>query len=143
MRKLSEIKGQELFELLAHIITPICNIARDEEAAALFKQEKLPEGVTVKEFILARFEKSVPPLLIEHGGDFATILAAINGVPTEEYMESLDFNRLAMDTLSLLTDNAVAGLFTSAQTEKPSGSAPESTGGRKRWRLLSSMRRRK
>ena len=43
--KLSKIKGERVFDVIADIINPIANIAEDKEAAALFQRQKLPDGV--------------------------------------------------------------------------------------------------
>ena len=37
--RLSDIKGDRVFDVIADIIDPIANIASDETASALFKRE--------------------------------------------------------------------------------------------------------
>ena len=49
--RLSDIQGERVFDVIADIIDPIANIAEDNAASALFKREKLPEGMTAKEFM--------------------------------------------------------------------------------------------
>ena len=44
--KLSDVKGDRTLEVIADLIEPICTIAEDENAAALFKREQLPDGMT-------------------------------------------------------------------------------------------------
>ena len=44
--RLSDIKGDRVFDVIADIIDPIANIAVYETASALVKREKLPEGMT-------------------------------------------------------------------------------------------------
>lgn len=46
--KLSDIKGDRTLEVIAEIIDPIANIVEDDTASAMFRREKLPEGVTAK-----------------------------------------------------------------------------------------------
>ena len=125
--RLSDIKGDRVFDVIADIIDPIANIASDETASALFKREKLPEGMTAKEFLLERARKAVPALLKGHKCDIITVLATIDGVSTEDYRASLTLAKLMQDAAELLTDEAFGELFISAQSGTSSGSAQENT----------------
>ena len=125
--RLSDIKGDRVFDVIADIIDPIANIASDEIASALFKREKLPEGMTVKSFLLGRARKAAPALLKGHKSDIIAILATIEGVSADDYMASLTLAKLMQDTAELLTDEAFGGLFISAQSGTSSGSAQENT----------------
>ena len=125
--RLSDIKGDRVFDVIADIIDPIANIASDETASALFKREKLPEGMTAKAFLLERARKSVPALLKWHKGDIITVLATIDGVSADDYRASLTLAKLMQDTAELLTDEAFGELFISAQSGTSSGSAQENT----------------
>lgn len=123
--RLSDIKGERTLEVIADIIDPIANIAEDEEASALFKREKLPEGMTAKKFLLQRARKSAPALLKGHKEDIISILAAIDGTSPDKYAGSLNLVKLIKDTVDLLTDEAFGALFISAQSGDNSGSAQE------------------
>lgn len=123
--RLSDIKGERTLEVIADIIDPIANIAEDEEAAALFKREKLPEGMTAKKFLLQKARKAAPALLKGHKGDIIAILSAIEGTSPEAYAGALNLVKLIKDTVDLLTDEAFGTLFISAQSGISSGSAPE------------------
>lgn len=125
--KLSDIQGERVFDVIADIIDPIANIAEDDAASALFKREKLPEGMTAKEFMMQRARKALPALLKGHKGDIIAILASIEGVSAESYKGSLNFVKLMRDATDLLTDEAFSALFLSAQSGKSSGSAQENT----------------
>ena len=125
--RLSDIKGERTLEVIAEITDPLCNIAEDAEATAMFRREKVPEGMNAKKFLVSRIRKGIPALLKTHKGDIITILAAIEGVTKEEYAESLNLVRLTKDAIDLLTDEAFGELFMSAQTENTSGSVPENT----------------
>jgi len=128
--KLSEINGDRTLEVIADIIDPIANIAEDDEAAALFKREKLPEGTTPKKFLLNRARKAAPALLKGHKADIIAILSTIEGTSPEDYSGALNMVKLLKDFVELLTDEAFTELFISAQNEgaeKPFGSAPENT----------------
>ena len=123
--RLSDIKGDRVFDVIAYIIDPIANIASDETASAIFKREKLPEGMTAKSFLLERARKAVPALLKGHKSDIITVLATIEGVSADDYRAALTLAKLMQDTAELLTDDAFGELFISAQSGTSSGSAQE------------------
>ena len=127
--RLSDIKGDRTLDVIAEIIDPIANIAEDEEAAAMFKREKRPEGMTAKKCLMERVRKSLPVLLKGHKADIIAILSAIEGVSAEEYNGSLNLVKLVKDCTDLLTDEAFMQLFISAQSENNSGSAQENIEG--------------
>lgn len=124
--RLSDIKGDRTLEVIAEIIDPIANIAEDEAASAMFKREKLPDGMTAKKFLMKRVRKSLPVLLKGHKADIIAILSAIEGVSAEEYAGALNLVKLVKDCTDLLTDEVFMELFISAQSENNSGSAQES-----------------
>ena len=123
--RLSDIKGDRVFDVIADIIDPIANIASDETASALFKREKLPEGMTAKSFLMKRARKAVPALLKGHKSDIITVLSTIEGVSADDYRASLTLAKLMQDTAELMTDEAFGELFISAQSGTSSGSAQE------------------
>ena len=127
--RLSDIQGERVFDVIADIIDPIANIAEDDAASALFKREKLPDGMTAKEFMTQRARKALPALLKGHKGDIIAILASIEGVSAESYKGALNLVKLMRDATELLTDEAFSALFLSAQSGKSSGSAQENTEG--------------
>lgn len=128
--RLSDIQGERVFDVIADIIDPIANIAEDEQASAMFRREKLPEGMTAKAFLTQRARKSLPALFKGHKGDIIAILAAIGGVSDEQYKRELNPIKLMQDATELLTDEAFGALFLSAQSGKTSGSAQENTEGK-------------
>lgn len=128
--KLSDIHGERVFDVIADIIAPIANIAEDEKASAMFRREKIPDGMTAKEFAMQRARKALPALLKGHKGDIIAILASIEGVSAESYKGALNLVKLMRDATELLTDDAFTELFISAQSGKSSGSAQENTEGK-------------
>ena len=125
--RLSDIKGDRVFDVIADIVDPIANIASDETASALFKREKLPEGMTAKAFLLERARKAIPALLKGHKSDIITVLATIEGISADDYRASLTLAKLIQDTAKLLIDEDFGELFISAQSGTSSGSAQENT----------------
>ena len=102
--KLSEIKGERVFDVVADLIDPIANIAEDEVASSLFKREKCPKGMSAREFVMSKVRKSVPVLLKDHKRDLAAIMAAIKGVGVDEYIAGLSMPTLISDIAELLDD---------------------------------------
>ena len=127
--RLSNVKGERALDVIADIIEPIANIAEDDKAAALFRREKLPDGVDARAFTVQRLKKGVPALVKSHKDDIITILSSIEGTSREAYTDKLDLLKLIRDFTELITDEAFTGLFISAQSGDSSGSAPESTEG--------------
>lgn len=126
--KLSNIKGERVFDVIADIIPPIASIAEDKTASELFVRKQLPKGMTPKGFMLQRMKAAVPQLLKGHKADMIAILSSIEGVSASEYEANLNLLKLINDCVELLTDDTFNALFISAQTgDDSSGSAPEST----------------
>lgn len=120
--RLSDIKGERAIEVIGELIDPIANIAEDKDASALFRREKLPEGMDARAFVVSRLRKGLPILLKNHKSDIVSILAAIEGVAPAEYAANLDLGKVFIDLTDLLTDKEFMAFFTSPQSEKPSGS---------------------
>jgi len=109
--KLSEIKGERVFDVIADIIDPIVNIAEDEDAADLFKPQAPPEGMTPWQFFLKRIKKSLPPLTRAHKDDFVKIIASINNVDPDEYKKNVTLGKLLSDVIELITDDEFSSFF--------------------------------
>jgi len=101
--RLSEIKGERVFEVIADIIEPACNIAQDKEAMALFDRSG-KEGKDSTEQVLSRVKGAVPKLMRTHKDDLVAILAAIEGVTPSEYMEGITMPKLVQGVFEMLTD---------------------------------------
>lgn len=125
--KLSEIKGERVFDVIADIIEPIAIIAENPSAKEFFTKKKMPEGMNAKEFVMHRVKTTLPALLKDNKRELIAIFAAINGETAQEYEKHLDLLTLMRDCTELLTDDAFMSLFFSAQTEKSSGSAQVNT----------------
>ena len=126
--KLSDVKGERVFDVIADCIEPIANIANDPDAAAMFKKEKLPEGETPKHFLLMRTKKSLPSLLKTHRKDVIAILSSIEGTSKKKYAQDLTLTKLMYDCIELLNDETFLELFTSAQRKTDNGSSGSAQG---------------
>jgi len=103
--RLSEIKGDRVFEVIADIIEPVCNIAQDKDAASLFdRSEKRPDGVSANDFALNKVKRAVPKLMRSHKDDLVAILSAVEGVDPEEYREGLTMPKLIQGVYEIMTD---------------------------------------
>lgn len=103
--RLSDIRGERVFDVIADIIEPCCNIASDKEAAALFDMsEKRPDGMTAADFAMAKVKRSVPTLMRSHKDDLTAILASIAGESVDEYRESLTMPKLIQGVYEIMTD---------------------------------------
>lgn len=103
--RLSEIKGERVFDVIADIIEPCCNIASDKEAASLFdRSERKPEGMSTAEFVMGKVKRSVPTLMRSHKEDLTAILATVEGVSVDEYRETLTMPKLIQGLYEILTD---------------------------------------
>lgn len=116
--KLSDIKGDRVFDVIADIIDPIANMVQDKDVAAMFKREAVPEGMEARDFFAKRMCKGLPVLLKSHKADIIAIMAAIEGVTPEQYAESLDFPKLFTDVMELVTDDAFLDFLSSSETGK-------------------------
>lgn len=102
--KLSDIKGERTFDVIAELIDPIANIASDDAVSRMFKRETCPEGVDPRKFMADRMRKSIPYLLKDHRSDIIDIMSCLKGVPRDEYVESLNMVSLVSDLVELMSD---------------------------------------
>lgn len=109
--KLSDIKGDRVFDVIADIIDPICNIASDKNASDLFRRETPPDGMDARDFAAMKVRKAVPALMRGHKADLVAIFAAINGVTPKEYAETVTMASLLKDVTEMLTDSELMAFF--------------------------------
>lgn len=109
--KLSEIKGERVFDVIAEVIDPIVSIAQDKEAAELFAPKEKPKDVEPWDFFLQRVRKSLPKLLKDHKDDFVTIMASVNNTTPKEYTKNMTLATLLSDVVELVTDREFVSFF--------------------------------
>lgn len=134
--KLSDVKGERVFDVIADIIEPVANIAQDENAMELFVSKDRPDGVTPWEHFVSRAKTSIPAIMRKHRDEICTIMATVNGVTVEEYVngvpnpeydpekasdesydvpkynvEPLNVIKLFADVLDLVTDSEFVSFF--------------------------------
>ena len=129
--KLSEVKGDRVFDVIADIIEPIATIAQDEDAIKLFASGDKPEDMTSWEYFVERAKTSIPVLMKKYKKEISEVLAALNGITVEEYVEGipnpkydedpenepmyevppLTIPKLFADVLDLVTDSEFVSFF--------------------------------
>ena len=102
--RLSDIRGERVFDVVADITEPLCNIATDDESAYLFKRVPKPEDMTSTQLAISKVKSAVPVLMRRHKDDLIAILAALEGVPAEEYREGMSMASLVKGVYELCTD---------------------------------------
>lgn len=112
--RLSDVKGERTFEVVADIIEPVYRIAQDEAAVEMLSPKPCPEGEDPKKFMARRLVAGVPALLRSHKGDLVAIMAAIEGEDAEEYAASLDLAKLVVSLTELVSDPALMGFLANA-----------------------------
>lgn len=109
--RLSEIKGERVFDVIADIIEPACNIMQDKEAAAIFDRTEKPDDMTASEYVISKIKHSMPKLMRTHKDDLIAILAAVNGVDKDEYRDSITMPTLLKGVYEILTDEDLLGFL--------------------------------
>ncbi|MCR0429229.1 hypothetical protein MKC53_04370 [[Clostridium] innocuum] len=113
--KLSDIKGEAVFEVIANCIEPISNIVSDKTAMELFERRVVPEGTDIRAVALQRLVKGIPTLMRDHKADLVAILAAVNLQDADEYAETLTLTTLLSDLADLISDPMFTDFFMSAE----------------------------
>lgn len=131
--KLSDVKGARAFDVLLELGETIRPLADDPEVVALFKDRKIPKGMSGNEFGAQWCGKALDVLVTRHKDTFVAIESTINDITPEEYLESVTIGKMVNDASELYVDDAFTALFFSyaQRTEKPSGSASGSTKAKK------------
>lgn len=113
--RLSEIRGERVLDVIADITAPVINIASDEEAVAFFNPQPPKDGQTKTEAFAERMKVAAPALMKTHRDDLVSILATLDGVTVEEYVEGMTLGSVLVDVFELLTDEAFDDFLSSQQ----------------------------
>lgn len=119
--KLSDVKGERAFDVIAELVVPVANLAESEDVKALMTPKRKPKGLTAEQFMLQRVKEALPSIVREHKGDVVAILAAIAGVTPEEYVEGMSLPSLITDVIDLMTDDAFTAFLASQDTNGVGG----------------------
>ena len=112
MKKISDFKDEEAFDLLADLLEPTTALVRDKEFMEGYKNPNTRM-------------KALGGALKRHKQEISTILAALNETPVSEY--HCNVGSLLVDFMSLLTDQEFMTFFgfsaPQKKRKKPSGTA--------------------
>ena len=127
--RLSDVKGERVFDVVADLIEPVTAIAQDPEMKALLDVRNVPEGVGVKDHAFACVRKHAPKLIKAHKKDVIAILAAIEGTTPKKYAAGITMASLLKDVFELATDEDFLDFLASNIETNPTSqpSASEST----------------
>jgi hypothetical protein len=109
--KLSEVKGERVFDVVADLIEPVATIAADAEVKSLFDRSDVPEDMTPFEGFMHKVRLHLPHLVREYRDELATIMATIEGITVEEYMDGLTMPKFIKDFVDLSTDGEFLAFF--------------------------------
>lgn len=109
--RLSDIKGERVFDVIADIIEPAVNIATDKDASRMFTREAVPDGMTAEQFAAKKVRECAPRLMRSHKSDIIAIMSAIEGVEPEEYVKDLSLAKLIGDVTAMMTDEDLLAFF--------------------------------
>ena len=126
--RLSDVRGERTLDVIADIIEPVANIAKDKAMGELFTRKPCPDGMTPTEFMLGRVSDNLPSILRSHKADIIAVLAAIDGTTPEEYAEGMDMMSLVRDVVELINDEVFTDFLASlSPTSGAAGSQSGST----------------
>lgn len=112
--RLSEVKGERVFDVMADLIEPLCKIATDKQVKALFKQRVCPKGMEPRDFMLKRIQQAGPKIIKAHKDDVIDVLCIIGGLDRAEYVEGMTLMSLWADVMDLLSDEDFVSFLASA-----------------------------
>ena len=120
MRKLQDVKGEEALDVLADVL---------EYAVKLVQNDTIREILNKKGF---RDVEAIKVLIKEGKHEIIQIMAAIDGKPYNEFLNSLDLLTLPVMLYETFNDEALQAVFTSQvqiMGVNSSGLATENTEG--------------
>lgn len=102
--KLSEVRGERVFDVMADLIEPLCRIATDKQVKALFKKRAVPKGMDPRDFMLKRIQQAGPKIIKTHKDDLIEVLCVIGDLDRTKYVEDMTLMSLWGDVMQLLGD---------------------------------------
>lgn len=109
--KLSDIKGEQCFDVIAGIIPPAMRLMKDKDVRALFEKKPAKKGQDPYEAFFERMENGLTPLVMKHKDEFITIASTLKGQDKEEYLSTLTFTSLISDVVDLITDDELVSFL--------------------------------
>lgn len=110
--KISEIKGEAVFDVMARIAEPIVSIASDKTTMGMLDPTAI-NGADTSEKMMALVSNLVPKLMVDHREELIDIFAALNMQTREEYVDGLTMPKLIQDMYEAVTDKELFGFLPS------------------------------
>lgn len=112
--KLSEVRGERVFDVMADLISPLCAIATDKQVKALLKPRTCPKGMEPRDFMLKRIQQAGPKIIKAHKDDVIDVLCIIGGTDRSEYVKDMTLMSLWSDVMELFGDEDFVSFLASA-----------------------------
>ena len=112
--RLSEVRGERVFDVMADLIPPLCKIATDKDVKSLLKRRNVPKGMDPRDFVLKRVQQAGPKIIKAHKDDLIDVLCIIGGTDRAEYVEGMTLMSLWADVMELLNDEDFISFLASA-----------------------------
>ena len=87
--KLSDVKGDRTFDVIADILVPVATIAQDENVAKLFDGSNKPKKMTPWQYFVERAKVAIPVMMRDYRTEICEIMAIINDITPEEYVNGV------------------------------------------------------
>lgn len=112
--RLSEVRGERVFDVMADLIPPLCAIVTDKQVKSLFKQRTCPKGMEPRDFMLKRIQQAGPKIIKAHKDDLIDVLCIIGDLDRTEYVNGMTLMSLWSDVMELLSDEDFVSFLASA-----------------------------
>ncbi len=87
--KLSDIKGERVFDVIADVLVPVATIAQDDKVAKLFDGSNKPKKLTTWQYFVERAKIAIPVMMRDYRSEICEIMATLNDITPEEYVNGV------------------------------------------------------
>lgn len=94
---ISDVRGENVIDMLADAFAPAMAIVSDEEVLDLMRKAKSDDFTDIA-------RKAAPKLIKAHKDDLVDLMCALKRVERGEYLESLTAFSFLSDVMALITD---------------------------------------
>lgn len=119
---LLSLRGEAVIEAIADLIPAIVEIAEDDKVKTFFTEARKKASANEDKEAAERDLKhdiavAMPQLLKDHSHAVMAIMAAVKGVPVDEYAQTLSVASLFKDLAAVMNDQDFVQLFLSQLNE--------------------------
>ena len=87
--KLSDIKGERVFDVIAEVLVPVATIAQDDKVAKLFDGSGKPKKLTAWQYFVERAKIAIPVMMRDYRSEICEIMATLNDITPDEYVNGV------------------------------------------------------